>query len=142
MTQVGAARTGGLARRLLGPAVVLGAVAAGVTWVALVDPHEPGHYPVCPLLWATGLYCPGCGALRMVNALAHGRPGAAFGLNPLLFALLPVLGYLYGRWVLLAARGRPMTSRLLRPAAAYAVLVLVIVFWVVRNLPFGASLAP
>ncbi|TNY34893.1 DUF2752 domain-containing protein [Thermomonospora catenispora] len=142
MTQVGATRTGGVGRRLLGPAAVLGAVAAGTTWVALVDPHEPGRYPTCPLLWATGLYCPGCGALRMVHELAHGRLDAALGLNPLLFALLPVFGYLYARWVVLSVQGRPMSSRLLRPAAVYTLLALVIVFWVVRNLPFGASLAP
>ncbi|MFC7733202.1 DUF2752 domain-containing protein [Actinomadura keratinilytica] len=69
-------------RALVGPGIVLAAAAAGVALVSVVDPHEPGHYPTCPLLWATGLYCPGCGGLRMVNSLTHGRVGEAFGLNP------------------------------------------------------------
>jgi hypothetical protein len=142
MTQVGAGPQGGVARRLLGPAVVLGVAAGVVALVATVDPHEPGHYPTCPLLWATGLYCPGCGTLRMINSLAHGRLGAAFGLNPLVFALLPVLGYLWGRWAVRSARGEPMASLLLRPRAAYALIVVVAVYWVVRNLPFAAALAP
>jgi hypothetical protein len=142
MTEVDAGPRSGAARRLLGPAAVLGAVTAGVTLVAIVDPHEPGHYPTCPLLWATGLYCPGCGTLRMINSLAHGHLGAAFGLNPLVFALLPVFGYLWGRWTVRSLRGEPMASLLLRPRVAYALVVVVAVYWVVRNLPFAAVLAP
>lgn len=121
---------------------MLAGTAGAVALVAAVDPHEPGHYPVCPLLWATGLYCPGCGTLRLVNSLAHGHPAAAFGLNPLVFALLPALGYLWGRWVLLSARGEQMGSALLRPRAVYALAAVMAVFWVVRNLPAGSALAP
>lgn len=132
----------GLARRLAGPVLVLGAVGAGVTLAGVVDPNEPGHYPSCPLLWATGLYCPGCGTLRLLHALAHGRPDVAFGLNPLVFVLLPVFGYLWARWTLRSARGLPMASRLLRPGPAYALVAVVLVFWVLRNLPFAAALAP
>ena len=50
--------------RLAAPAGVLAAVAAAFAYVGTVDPNEPGHYPVCPLLRFTGLYCPGCGGLR------------------------------------------------------------------------------
>ncbi|REE99753.1 DUF2752 domain-containing protein [Thermomonospora umbrina] len=142
MTHVGVGPGGGVARRLAGPFLVLGGVAAAVTLVAVVDPHEPGHYPICPLLWATGLYCPGCGTLRMVNSLAHGHAAAAFGLNPLAFVLLPVFGYLWGRWALRSVRGRPMASRLLTPPAAYGFVAVVVVYWVLRNLPFADVLAP
>ncbi|MFD0532703.1 DUF2752 domain-containing protein [Actinomadura luteofluorescens] len=76
------------------------------------DPNEPGHYPGCPFLALTGYYCPGCGMTRLVYALAHGHVGTAFGLNPLLFVLLPVFGYLYARWTLRTAQGLPMRSAL------------------------------
>ncbi len=31
---------------------------AAFAYVGTVDPNAPGHYPVCPLLHYTGLYCP------------------------------------------------------------------------------------
>ncbi|WP_246178802.1 DUF2752 domain-containing protein [Actinomadura decatromicini] len=129
-------------RSLVGPGAVLGGVAVGSLVVAFRDPNEAGHYPTCPFLLLTGYYCPGCGMMRLVHALTHGDVGTAFGFNPLLFLLLPVFGYLYVRWTVLAARGLPMRSALFRPAVAYAFLGLLIVYWVVRNLPFGQALAP
>jgi hypothetical protein len=130
-----------LGRKAL-PAGVLAGIAAAATLVAAVDPNEPGHYPTCPFLWVTGLYCPGCGSLRMVHALTHGHVGEAFGRNPLAFMLIPLAGYLWVRWVGCTARGEPMSSALLRPKAAWAFGALLVVYWVVRNLPVGQALAP
>jgi hypothetical protein len=124
------------------PVGVLAGVAAAVALVAMVDPNEPGHYPTCPFLLATGLYCPGCGSLRMIHALAHGHVGEAFGRNPLAFLLIPVVGGLWVRWVGRTARGEPMSSALLGPRAVWAFGALLIVYWIVRNLPFGQVLAP
>lgn len=132
----------GLARRLLPPGAVLGLVAAGVGYVATVDPHEAGHYPTCPFLAISGLYCPGCGGLRMVNSLAHGDMAGGFGSNPLAFLFLPVLAYLWGSWAMAAVRGRSMASVLFRPPVTYAFIGIVVVYGVVRNLPFGHALAP
>jgi hypothetical protein len=120
----------------------LAGVAAAVTYVAVVDPNEAGHYPTCPFLWATGLYCPGCGSMRMVHALAHGHVAEAFGRNPLAFLLLPVVGWLWVGWAAAAAGGRPLDSVLLRPRAVWALGALLAVYWVVRNLPFGHALTP
>ncbi|MCQ0004199.1 DUF2752 domain-containing protein [Actinomadura madurae] len=106
------------------------------------DPGEPGHYPGCPFLALTGFYCPGCGMTRFVYALTHGHLGAAFGFNPLLFVVLPVFGYLYVRWTVRTAQGLPMRSALLRPAVAYSFVGVLIVYWIVRNLPFAHALAP
>lgn len=129
-------------RGLAPQGVVLGGAVAGALVVAFRDPNESGHYPSCPFLTMTGYYCPGCGMTRLVHALTHGDVGTAFGLNPLLFALLPVLGYLYARWTVLSVRGRPMRSALFRPAVVYSFLGVLAVYWVVRNLPFGQALAP
>ncbi len=129
-------------RALLPQGAVLAGVAGATVLVAFVDPNEPGHYPTCPFFALTGYYCPGCGMMRLVNALAHGRVGVAFGFNPLLFLLLPVFGYLYVRWTVLAARGLPMRSVLFRPAVVYGLIGLLFVYWIVRNLPFAHALAP
>ena len=131
-----------VARRLLPQGAVLGGAVAGVLLVAFRDPGEAGHYPSCPFLTMTGFYCPGCGMMRLVHALAHGDVGAAFGLNPLLLVLLPVFGYLFARWTVLGARGRPMRSVLFRPAVAYSFIGLLVVYGILRNLPFAQALAP
>ena len=150
MTHVGAgppgppeARERARRRPPLGPpALALAVAAAAVSYVALVDPNEPGHYPLCPFRSLTGYYCPGCGSLRMVHAAAHGHLGEAFGRNPLAFAMLPVLGYAWVRWAVAAARGRRPRFDLFRPWLVWAFIALVLVFWLVRNLPAGHALAP
>ncbi len=123
------------------PLVLVGAAAVAVTVVALVDPSEPGHYPTCPFLALTGLYCPGCGSLRAVHALAHGHLVTAAGFNALSLATLAILALMWLRWARRSWKGTGRT----RPAPAawlWAFLVVVVAFGLVRNLPFGASLAP
>lgn len=129
-------------RALLGPLGVLAGVSAAFLYVGAVDPNAPGHYPTCPFLTVTGLYCPGCGGLRMAHAVAHGQFGEAMGFNLLAFALLPVAGFLWVRWTVSTARGGPFESRLVRPMVIIGLSVVVVIFWVVRNLPFGQALAP
>ena len=119
----------------------MAAVIAAFGYVGAVDPNQPGHYPVCPLLRFTGLYCPGCGGLRSAHAFAHGDLGAAFGSNALAVIGYGVFAVLIVLWLVRAVRGLPVRTSV--PNAWWwgigAVLVL---FTVVRNLPFGAALAP
>ncbi|MEU4403201.1 DUF2752 domain-containing protein [Streptosporangium sp. NPDC023963] len=137
---------GARATALLAPLGVALAAGAAVAFVGAVDPGEPGHYPICPFLMLTGLYCPGCGGLRTVYALVHGDPVAALGLNPFVALMIPVLVVLWGRWTLRAwsggtSRGAP-AGRSVHPAYVWSLLALMVVFWIVRNLPFGEFLAP
>ncbi|MVO87046.1 DUF2752 domain-containing protein [Streptomyces sp. p1417] len=128
-------------RRLGVPLAVLGSVAAAFAYVAAVDPNEPGHYPTCPLLYYTGLYCPGCGGLRSAHAFAHGDLTAALGANAVAVVGYGVLAAVWVLWVAAAARGRPVRLGLGR-AHLWGVGVAVALFTVVRNLPFGAFLHP
>lgn len=109
--------------------------------VAVVDPGEPGHYPACPLLATTGLYCPGCGSLRAVHALAHGDVVSALGRNPLTTLAVPLLVVLWMRWLARSAHGRP-TRRLPSAALVWTVGAVLLAFGIARNLPGGAWLAP
>jgi hypothetical protein len=127
---------------LLGPLGVAAGAGAVFVFVGAVNPNEPGHYPTCPFLWITGLYCPGCGTLRSIHALAHLDPVAALGLNPLAVAMVPFLLFWWGRWVLRAWQGRPRRTTLAHPAWLWGFIAIIMVYWVVRNLPFGAFLAP
>ncbi|MDX6315666.1 MAG: hypothetical protein QOF84_1414 [Streptomyces sp.] len=128
-------------RRLAAPLGVLGGVVAAFAYVATVDPNTPGHYPVCPLLKYTGIYCPGCGGLRSAYAVAHGDFGAALGLNALAVAGYAAFAVFWVVWASRTARGRPFEVPL-RPAYVWGVAAVVIAFTIVRNLPVGAVLAP
>jgi len=121
--------------------VLAGAVAA-LTYLGVVDPHAPGHYPPCPFLWLTGLYCPGCGALRALHDLAHLDVVGAWGMNPLALLALPILGFSWVAWLRRAALGRERVW--VAPARVIWILfAAVVVFGVARNLPaFAPWLAP
>jgi Protein of unknown function (DUF2752) len=124
-----------------GPALAAAAAAAVAGYVAVVSPDVPGHYPTCPFLALTGYYCPGCGSLRAIHALAHGQIAQAFGYNLFAMTMLPVLGYLWVAWLIRSARGR-QRSRAVHPAWLAGLAVAVAFFWVFRNVPAGHFLAP
>lgn len=131
----------GLLGRLAVPAGILAAVAGAFAYVGTVDPNQPGHYPVCPLYRFTGLYCPGCGGLRSAHAFVHGDFLAALQDNAM--AVVGYLGFavLWTVWVVRTARGRPLRLGL-GPVQLWTVGTLLLVFTVVRNLPFGGWLHP
>lgn len=130
------------ARRTVRPLLALVAVAVPTVYVAAVDPNAPGHYPVCPVLAATGWWCPGCGGLRAVHALAHGDLATAAHDNLLVVVLAMVVGVLWSGWLWAALTGgRAPKVRFGLPQTVLLLLVLA-VFMVYRNLPVGAGLAP
>ncbi|MFE0734293.1 DUF2752 domain-containing protein [Streptomyces sp. NPDC058855] len=130
-----------LALRLLAPAGTLAGVAAAFAYVGAVDPNEPGHYPVCPLLRFTGLYCPGCGGLRSAHAFVHGDLPTALGANALAVAGYGLFAVLIVLWLVRAVRGTPMRVDL-SPAWWWGIGAVLALFTLVRNLPFGSALVP
>jgi hypothetical protein len=128
-------------RAVLRPLGVAAAAVVGAGYVGAVDPNVAGHYPTCPFLAITGWYCPGCGALRAVHALAHGDVVTATARNPL---AVVAAGYFVVTWVLWFDRtfkGRP--RRWLAPAwVLYSVLGVILTFWVLRNVPGWTWLSP
>ncbi|WP_347954847.1 DUF2752 domain-containing protein [Gordonia aichiensis] len=126
-----------LGRRLGRPAIIGGVGAAVCAAVWIGRPSEPGGIlPPCPIKVLLNIDCPGCGATRALDALMHGDPGAAMHFNALavvafLALVVGYLGYVVGRW-----RGRPIVADWTRwRPASKAVLVLVVVWFVVRNVP-------
>lgn len=102
----------------------------------LRDPHLAGSWGACPVLTVTGAFCPGCGALRALNDLAHGDLPAAVASNALLVLVgLPVLLGSAIRWV----RRREQPTYPTRAYAGFGLLL--VAFTVARNLP-GSALAP
>ncbi|MFC7969287.1 DUF2752 domain-containing protein [Streptomyces cinereoruber] len=129
------------ARRLLAPVATLAGVVGAFAYVGAVDPNEPGHYPVCPLLRFTGVYCPGCGGLRSAHAFAHGDLPAALGANALAVVGYGVFAVVAVLWLVRAYRGVPMRLAV-PPNWWWGIGAVLALFTLVRNLPFGSALAP
>lgn len=124
----------------------LAVAAVGAGLFALLyarDPHDSGSYGYCPYLAVTGLPCPGCGGLRAVNDLTHGNIVSAISSNALAVALVATLIVAWVLWVARRVRtgvNGPMIA--LSPRVSWIMLGVVLVFGLVRVLPFGSWLAP
>lgn len=118
----------------------IGAVAVVLLAAALYifytfDPEVQPVFPKCPFLLATGYECPGCGSQRAIHSLLHLKIGTALKYNAFMVLALPyiLLGiyleyfggkrrfpgvekFFFGRW------------------SAVVILVIIIAFWVGRNL--------
>jgi len=117
-----------------GPVLTGAAVVAGTVYTAVLDPNTSHAFPLCPLKLITGLDCPFCGGLRATHALAHGHLVEAAGHNLLFVLAVPFLVLAWGAW-LLRSLGRPAPELALPRSARLALLVVVLVFTVARNLP-------
>ena len=104
-----------------------GLLAAAAAWgMYRFYPVLSGYFPPCPFHFVTGLYCPGCGATRAAYFLLHGDLAGVFRCN-LLF--LPALGFLL--WLGLRKK------ETLHPAVLAGFVVLVVLFGILRNLPWA-----
>jgi hypothetical protein len=112
------------------------AVTAAVAVLFVFDPSTAGFFPVCTLHEMTGLQCPGCGGLRAVHQLSHGHLAAAWRLNPLLVALLPVALWLGLREAVRAVTGREWPGIVTRPVFGWLLAAAVVLFGILRNVPF------
>jgi hypothetical protein len=130
-------------RRVAPPLLLAGGLLAASIALHVRDPHQSGSWGYCPWLVLTGTACPGCGGLRAVNDLTRGDVAAAFSSNALFVASLPLFA---GMWTTSVVHRWRDERRPLPPAviawAGGTALALVLVFWVVRNLPFASYLAP
>jgi drug/metabolite transporter (DMT)-like permease len=127
-----------LARTTHGNRVALGTLATiGIVGVLfLFNPSQHNFYPVCLFHEATGLLCPGCGSLRALHQLLHGNVADAFRFNPLLVLSLPLVLAMTVRF--LAQKTEPQSPRVrLRLGWMWALLAVLVVFGVLRNLPLA-----
>jgi hypothetical protein len=119
------------------------AAAVGSAWlaVATIGPARAVPLP-CPLLALTGVACPFCGGTRAAYSLAHGDLVAALDYNAAAVLAAPVLVALWLRWLVRRARGERVPMLALSNRALAVIGAGLLVFVVVRNLRFGAWLAP
>ncbi|MFV0463286.1 MAG: DUF2752 domain-containing protein [Nostocoides sp.] len=126
---------------MFAPVGVLAACAAAVTLVHVRDPGVDGHYPACPFLSVTGYYCPGCGSLRAIHALSNGDPITALSRNPLTVVMAVVLAVIVALWARWEWRGGGRIW-VAPPWMLWGFLGVVLLFWVLRNMPGMTWLSP
>jgi uncharacterized protein DUF2752 len=128
--------------RLRAPLWSIVGLAAATVALHVRDPHVHGSWGLCPLYATTGIYCPGCGALRGVNDLTDAHLGQAASSNLLLVLAIPFAVLALTRWTYAAWTGREvaLVSPLPR-SVKVGLVVLVVAFSVARNVP-GSWLAP
>lgn len=105
--------------------MAFGALALLVGMFAVCDPLSWRIFPKCLFHELTGWNCPGCGASRALNHLAHGQVAAALGCNALVLVALPGLAYMAAR--------RDLAT--VRPAWIWCGVGVGIAFTILRNLP-------
>ncbi len=126
-----------LKRRLLAP-IATGVLAVGAcTYLALVNPNDAGHYPVCPSRALFGIDCPGCGGMRGMYCLMHGDVAGALNHNVLLFAIVPIAIALWILWLVRSIRGvyPAVNQRQFKHRNTMLIggLVVLLAFGVIRN---------
>ena len=122
--------------------LAVGIAAPALLILGLVWFRRGGHL-LCVFYELTGLYCPGCGSGRAARALLRGAFPAAFGHNALAFLLgLPCAGMLLREYLRLVFPGLGWKPARLPAWAGKTALALILTFWLLRNLPIFAFLAP
>jgi hypothetical protein len=119
--------------KLVGMAVF---VAGASCILFLYDPAHWNFYPPCPFHFLTNYYCPGCGSLRALHQLFHGNIMGALDLNPLMVLSLPFLGYSFLSDTIRMLRKDPGPKRYIPAFWIYLFLATVILFWILRNIPY------
>lgn len=116
--------------------VIWSLLIAGAAYLFIFDPGKSGFFPLCPFRFLTGLTCPGCGGTRALHQLLHGNFETAFTLNPLLLIAIPFLLFFLIRYSVIAMRGGVPRPIALPIRFTYALLVIILSFWIFRNTPF------
>lgn len=93
------------------------------------EPVQGSLFPECPFYAYTGLYCPGCGSQRATHDLLHLNILEAIDHNPLMMGVL----FFAGTSFLIS---RSFYYKILySPKTPWVLLIIVVVFWILRNLP-------
>jgi peptidoglycan/LPS O-acetylase OafA/YrhL len=128
--------TGGKRRIGWAPWVASAILLSVLGWLYLENPADASLFPKCAFHATTGLYCPGCGTARAIHHLLHGRLLAALDHNLLAVTLLPLLlAILLADWKFRTTGRSPRWLALSLPVAV-AIFFLLLLFGVLRNLPY------
>ena len=96
--------------------------------------HLTGVAIPCPIHALTGWQCPGCGVSRMCLSLLRGDLAAAWGYNPVILCLLPLLAAVILDCAWRYVRTGQRTPHKWAEVATYLMVAILLAFGVWRNL--------
>ena len=96
-------------------------------------------YINCPIKEITGLYCPGCGITRMLQAILQLNFYQAFRYNPLLFISLPFFIFFTIEGII--TKKDPLYNKIPNKILI-TIIIIFIIYGILRNLPLFDFLAP
>ncbi|HXE43461.1 MAG TPA: DUF2752 domain-containing protein [Candidatus Baltobacteraceae bacterium] len=121
---------------------ILGATFLGMAAVVFFfNPSAYGFYPICLFHKLTGLNCPGCGATRSFYAVVHGNFQSALKDNALFVCVLALAG-VRGAWYAQRKIFRKPVGEFFPAKMLWPLLIAVVVFGLLRNLPMFSFLSP
>jgi len=100
------------------------------------NPLENNLFPKCPLLVTTGLQCPGCGSQRAIHHLLNFDLLNALKENAILVLSIPyvITGFTFDLIKEPNANTLKWRKRLFGQKAIFIILVIIISFWILRNI--------
>ena len=104
-------------------------------WLFFLSAFSPlnSHlYPKCPIHYATGLECPGCGSSRCAKEMVYMNFSSAFKYNPLAFIAIPSL-LIFSLCKIFNLRVKNPFS-FLKEKGSFILFLVIILFTVYRNL--------
>jgi hypothetical protein len=117
--------------------VAIGIAVIGLSLLYFFYPASgTSFHPKCPFHQLTGLHCPGCGSQRAASALLHGKLLQAIDLNVLFVLSVPLIIYSAITFLWNAFSKKKLHQRIFyHPLFAKSLVVAILVFWLLRNIP-------
>lgn len=112
---------------------IIAIAAVVIICYAFADPIGSGFAPRCFFKSVTGYDCPGCGFQRALSAALHGDFVGAWHYNPFIFFAIPV-AIVYVVAEASPARFRKLHAFLMSLPVTLSLLVIIILWWILRNL--------
>lgn len=117
--------------------ITIGVIAVIVLlFLALVDPATTIFAPKCMFKYLTGYDCPACGIQRSLHALLNGDTVTALRYNYFLLISIPYFLAVAITTFWKADLIVKMGYYVQHPKVVRAILVLIIIWWIVRNIPY------
>jgi len=113
---------------------------AGILGLAILffilNPGEHEIFPKCVFHSLTGYYCPGCGSQRAIHSLLHFNFRGVVSNNFLFLPAVLLVLYHYSRPVINRMFNLRLPDIFYRKHTPVILFGVIILFWVLRNLPF------
>ena len=118
--------------------IVLGVLAGSfLVWIYHnINPSGQSFIPKCPFHTLTGLHCPGCGTQRALHDFLNFNIVEGFKHNFLIGLGLLVIIYKLYLYVKSKYKPNDNTNLLYHPKTPWIILILVVSFWLFRNIPY------